>query len=439
MEKKNLFCALSTLLLAFGMMFVSCSDDDNNNLPYVDNPFNGKEVSFEDPSKVQLPDYVKNEGIFTIDDATENAALDAIAELVDGWEEFGGGCSAASKKLGNGDLVFGRNMDLTLSIAPAHIFMTTGRTYKTVNLQYFPLFDADLKFDEIPELNGLIKKSYYPFVSTDVMNEKGLYMQTNMRNVEDKYACTGTNPGKTRIFMACLGQYVCSRCATVDEAIKLIETLDIYSGCNPLPNFESLNWIFAWNMGDAQGNRALVEIAKNKVFVTKNNEVHTNFFINKELQEKEALGTGYGRYECLKEGLPGVRSEMDMHNLLQKVYYWNIFTTCAKDPKNAPYDMRSEWVGGIPVNDKGEVDEENGKNENCTYQWVTDPNNAEVVYGIMQEQSDGLTKLPEQALRDNLLCWKSVFHVVANCTQKKLTFSFYEKDDENNRFTYRFK
>lgn len=419
------------LVAALMMGFVSCTKDDNNSGGGDDDgQFNGTALTFNNASPLTIATDVQNLGTFTKDDVDEDAALGLISKLVDFWD-LNGGCSAASKRLSNGDLIFGRNMDLPMSTTPVHVFMTEFGKYKTVNLQYFPGFDS--------KALGMDIDAVYPFISTDVMNEKGLYMQTNMRDGENfRFSCAGTNPGKKRIFVACLGQYVCSRCATVDEAIAMIKDLDVYTGCNPLEELKSFNWPFVWNMGDANGNRAIVEFAQNEVSVVRDNDVHTNFFITDKWKKIETHKCGVGRYDFLKQGLGGVNTETDMHKLLETVYYWKMYEDSAVDPRKIPFDVRTEWVGFFKVNDKGELDDVNGNDDNCTSDWILDPKNEDDVYKLIQQRSQTLVTTDVDSLRKHGYCWKSVLHVVTNCTQKKMTVSFYEKSDPKNTFTYKF-
>lgn len=398
-----------------------------------DGRYVGQEVTFARSLKPSvLTDYVINLGTYTAEDIDEQAALAAIAAENDLWPAAGG-CSCASA-LVDGELIFGRNMDLSMSPMPAYVFKTRSGKYETLNLEYFftfgPRFDA---LGSAPVLDDRTMRMI-PYFSSDVMNDQGLYMECNMRDDEGgRFACSGTNPGGVRVFAISLGQYVASRCASVSEAVELIRELDVYTGNGPV---KENNWTVAWMIGDASGNCALVEFADNQVSVMDDMYLQTNFFATPEFYNLETFRTGVGRFDYLRDGVVDVRSENDMEMLLRSIMYSKMFTMSASANPYVVYDVRSEWSHAFKVNDRGEFDEAGGSKQNCTYSWLMADCNKAVVDSLMKAHAThSLTSDPTE-MRERSRLWSSSFHLVANCARKSITVCFFE--DLSSPYTLHF-
>ncbi|MCQ2451310.1 MAG: linear amide C-N hydrolase, partial [Clostridia bacterium] len=156
----------------------------------------------------------------------------------DNNDNWGGGCTAVTKQLSNGHRIVGRNMDLNIADKAAYIVRTneTKDRYKTVGLAYTFRDYAPL-YDEVKE-KGISDnfKKILPFLCDDVMNDKGLHIEVNMRHGEcdfagnDQFSLKGTNPdGDRRVHMFELPRYMAEHCKTVVEAKEYVKTLDIYS------------------------------------------------------------------------------------------------------------------------------------------------------------------------------------------------------------------
>lgn len=332
------------------------------------------------------------------------------------YNNWGGGCSAIAKTLDNGDTIVGRNMDLNISNKAAYIFRTDVKDcYKTINLAY-TFRDISPDFEDA-KANGLSEEfsKVLPFMADDVLNEKGLYIEVNMRNGEfwptgeTKYSCKGTNPSAERsVYMFELPRYIGEHCATVDEAIDYVHTLNVYS--------KEGYWNYCFIMADATGHYGLLEFAADAVIWNDYQPCQTNFYINELANYVEELKCGVGRYENLMAGIGNVKNEDDMFNLMDSVTYYQVY-----DPYNCNFDPRSENVGVLPfaTNDVLMLDE---------YK--------EDIYAAINEIGKEVRSMSRQEQQNKNEYWESSFTEVINCNKKTLKVRFFE--DNNKIITLSF-
>ena len=154
-----------------------------------------------------------------------------------------GGCTAVVKDLGEGNLVVGRNMDYCFSKKSAYIVRTAvPGEYKTLGFSY-GVNKVAQDFEDIKK-NGLKDgwKKLIPFYCGDIINEKGLYCEIDMRNIErdddDKsiFRCSGTREHEESDFdvhMVALTRFVVNNCKDVPEAIQYVEQhLNVFNNEN---------------------------------------------------------------------------------------------------------------------------------------------------------------------------------------------------------------
>ena len=95
------------------------------------------------------------------------------------------GCSAAVKTLDDGTTITGRNFDITVSDAPVYLFKTEVEgLYDCIGLA-FDINPNSKNYKEVNE-SGIPEDTYklIPFISSDYLNEEGLYVEINMRSFE---------------------------------------------------------------------------------------------------------------------------------------------------------------------------------------------------------------------------------------------------------------
>lgn len=332
------------------------------------------------------------------------------------YDKWGGGCSCIAKTLDDGRVIFGRNMDLNISNKCAYIVKTEcDNKYKTIGLAYtFRDYSPDYDIVKSYGLTSDFSK-ILPFICDDVMNEKGLYMEVNMRNGEvwpggqDKFACSGTNKfSNERVYMFALPRYICENCATVDEAVKFAKTLNVYS--------EEKYWNYCFMIGDALGNYGLLEFCMNNVYWFPYEVGQANYYINEDASLIQDQKTGYGRLELLKNGIKNVKNKTDMFKLIDKATYFQFY-----DPYNCKFDPRPENIGTFA---------------GATYGFIMNDKIKDLVYMLMDEYGKPIRNMSRQELRDANHYWESSFTEVVDCTEKSIFVRFFQDDNIKYKVTF---
>lgn len=346
-------------------------------------------------------DYVLDAGTYKKIDYEAEKSFNK--KLYDNW----GGCTAVARNIDNNTII-GRNMDLTVSNKSAYIFKTDieGK-YKTINLAYtFRDYAPDYK-DAIKGLDDYFY-NILPFISDDVLNEKGLYIEVNMRTGEgDKFSCSGTNPDSPeKVYMFSLPIFIALNASNIDEALEYVKTLNIYS--------KNGYWNYAFLLADSTGRFGILEIAKNKFYWNEGENVQTNFYINPELKEINELKAGVGRYDYVRETVEKVTNKEEMYNLMNDVRYSQ---TYSESPK---FDVRSEFVG---------------EKDNWTYDYLMDEKNQPEI----NEYINSIREFAKTATREQKIelgAWESTFTEIVDINDKSINVRFYE--DENRKYTLNF-
>ena len=349
--------------------------------------------------------------------------IDYEAGLAKNKEMFGNfGCSGIGKVLDDGDMVVGRSFDLYYSNNPAYIIRTDVEGfYKTVGLAY-NTFDGHT-FDDVKE-NGVTQDELLTllFFTVDVMNEKGLYIEANMREEQPEETgiaiSTGTNPdAEVSLSFPALVRYLGERCATVDEAVELANSLNVYGMSNG-----KVNWGGGYFMADESGHFGVLELVDNKLIWTDGQNCQTNFYINDEYKDRAIIGSGTGRYELLESEIESVQTADDMTALMKKVRYSQIL-----DPYNCLFDPRSEASG------VGEQYEALGGM--LTLDMCADDQYKDTILEAMEASGSQEREKSLQQLKDEGTQWLSVWQTTANCNKKSLKVVFFEDDALTFDFT----
>ncbi len=341
--------------------------------------------------------------------------IDYEAGLKQNVEKFAKfGCSAMGKVVDNGDMVVGRSYDLFYGHNPAYIIRTDVEGFnKTVGLVYNS-FDGR-PFDDVKE-HGLSQEELLTllFFTADVMNEKGLYMEANMRPKQPEETgiaiSTGTNPGaEVTLSIPALVRYLGERCATVDEALALADTLNVCA----LSNGE-VNWCGGFFMADESGHFGVLELVDNKLVWNEGQNCQANFYINEEYRDKAVLGTGLGRYALLRSEIEQVKTQDDVTALMKKVRYSQVL-----DPYNCLFDSCSESCGE-------EIPETGGL---ITLDMCADEKYKDAILEAQEASGAPQRAKSLQQLKDEGAEWHSVWQTTANCNRKSIRVIFYEDDD----------
>ena len=326
-------------------------------------------------------------------------------------KEFGRfGCTAVAKVLDNGETIVGRSMDLHYSHRPAFILRSEiPGFYKNVGVMYNSL-SGDY-FDKVKE-EGVSEEDYLTlFCGTcDVLNEKGFYVEYNMREFQPQYTgikeCSGTNPGaKYRVMYAGLARFLGERAASVKEAIALFDEIDVYG-----LKRGGLNWGSGIFMADASGDYGLLELVDNKVVWSEKQPAQTNFYLHPDYRNKAVIGAGMGRYDLVMKERDNVKSEKDMMDLMHKVKYTQFL-----DPDHAQFDPR------------GELSCRMGKVYLTMKDVMSDEFRDMALDYLRKHGAEERAKSVDQ-LRDENTTWLSTIQLVANCSKKTIHVTFFEDD-----------
>ncbi len=332
------------------------------------------------------------------------------------------GCSAVGKVLDNGDMVIGRSYDLYYSNNPAYVIRTDVEGfYKTVGLAY-NTFDGST-FEEA-KTNGITQDELLNlvFFTGEIMNEKGFYVEANMRDAQPEETgiaiSTGTNPdAEVSCSLPALVRYLAERCATVDEAVELANSVNVYAMSNG-----DLNWCGGYFLADESGHYGVLELVDNKLVWMDGQNCQTNFYINDEYKDKAIIGSGIGRYELLESEIGSVKSDEDMTALMKKVRYSQML-----DPYNCLFDPRSEFSGvGEQYADFGGM---------LTIDMCADDQYKDTILEVMETFGSQEREKPVQQLRDEGTQWLSVWQTTANCNKKSIRVIFFEDDALTFDFT----
>ncbi len=330
------------------------------------------------------------------------------------------GCSAVGKVLDDGDMVVGRSFDLYYSNNPAYVIKTDVEGfYKTVGFAYNPFNGAT--FDDVKE-NGVTYDELITllFFTAEIMNENGFYIEANMRDKQPEDTgialSTGTNPdAEVSVSFPALVRYLGERCATVDEAVELANTLNVYGMSNG-----EVNWCGGYFMADESGHYGVLELVDNKLIWNDGQNCQSNFYISDEYKDKATIGAGVGRYELLESEIDTVKTEDDMTALIKKVRCTQVL-----DPYNCLFDPRSEWCGI----------ENEAVDGLLTLEKCADDKYKDIILEAMEAAGSKEREKSLQQLKDEGTQWLSVWQTTANCNKKSLKVTFFEDDALTFDFT----
>ena len=359
-------------------------------------------------------------GDFVIDLPTLTA-IDEKAALAADEKQFGKlGCTTAVKQLPSGDTVVAHSMDSFYSMRPGYILRTAvpGRL-KTVGLAYNPHSGPD--FAKVAR-DGLSEKELWPllYVTTDIMNEKGLYVEFNMRPGEPEYfgikKSRGTNPGASeRMSILALVRYLGERAGSVAEAVSLAQTIDVHGLTDG-----RIDWTGALTIADATGRFGVLELVDNRLIWNEGEAVQANYVVSPAYKDMVLYGTGHGRTEVMENGIDTVASEAQMQSLLRKVQFSQLTT-----PYASPFDVRDEFTGD---------DSPGLQTFGMTIQEALAEENRDYMTSLANQFAAAVGSQSLEQLKMEGVQWQSVFQVVANCNKQTMEVMFFE----NPQTTYKF-
>ena len=218
------------------------------------------------------------------------------------------GCATFLAHTIEGDVLFGRNYDLTP--VPSMLVRTTPENgYASVSIA-----NADVLGFKVGEEPTIMQKAMAlasPYVLMDGMNEKGLSIGVLLIADEP----TKQDTDKPDMTTTAMMRVVLDKAASVDEAIELFNSYDMNASAGASYHFQVV---------DASGDSAVIEYIDNEIEVIKKeegkNQALTNFLIS---PKKANFGKGQDRYKTIMTTLDekeGILSEEEAMDLLSKVY-----------------------------------------------------------------------------------------------------------------------
>ena len=216
------------------------------------------------------------------------------------------GCSALTVKTPDGSVMMGRNFDFPSAIGVImHCIPDKGyETITTFNVEFYQ-FGEEFKPEGFKNqymcLAGL-------FVALDGINEKGLAIADLMAGDSIE---THQRTSKPDLTTTAAISYMLKNAANVDEALKLLEGIDMHSDIGTAHHYA---------MADISGRSVVVEYVDNKMVVTESPAVANHYLCEQKLNV--GLTEGDDRYDRLCQRFDqtqGVMSEKQLTDAIAAV------------------------------------------------------------------------------------------------------------------------
>ena len=248
----------------------------------------------------------------TVNDLDFFAAGEVIKKFFEMNDASPVGCSAV--RIGK---YYGRNLDYYVNKNADFIIRTSASNARFASIGTSADYPRCLK-ESID--NGTLTDEDYAAIAyymLDGINEKGVAINVNVVPCGECKRTTGTNPGAPDVVTSGVVRYVLDHATSVENAIDLLEGINIV-----IPSEEKFPFEVHWMISDA--NRTVcVEIWDNELVIVEDN-VMTNFYVSHPDTE---MGTGHERYEVLKAHLDEGTSIDGMHGLMKRAWYSNAYST----------------------------------------------------------------------------------------------------------------
>ncbi|MBQ8195825.1 MAG: linear amide C-N hydrolase [Oscillospiraceae bacterium] len=228
-----------------------------------------------------------NADISTIDEFIEWAAKEHFFGLPIELDESNFGCSAFTAATPEGQRLFGRNFDYDET--------DTLVFYTEPNDGYASYGVTDLKFFDIGTKNGLDGNSIpakalmlaAPYATMDGINEAGVGVGILQLNIDELHQDNGKSD--LLIFAAIRG--ILDNCASVDEAIELLDNYDIHS---------FLDRSYHLFITDKTGRSVIVEWTDDETFIIEDTACTNDVMSNNEFYDPD---WSCKRYDIIKKWL----------------------------------------------------------------------------------------------------------------------------------------
>ena len=197
-------------------------------------------------------------------------AYTAFPEIELNLSSLGYGCSSFCAQSTDGNVIFGRNFDMSSESSSSYLIVHTApengyESYSTVNLSFL-----GVSVPEEPK-DGSSPLLLAPYVPLDGINSAGLaicVLQLNFPEIHE--SGSGVNMTSTTII-----RNVLDNAATVEEAIEIFRSCNIHTD----------GYAYHYMIGDAGGKSAVIEFVNNEmtvVYKTGEIQVCANTYVTEE-------------------------------------------------------------------------------------------------------------------------------------------------------------
>jgi len=219
------------------------------------------------------------------------------------------GCSAFLAKTPEGSPIVGRNFDYAPTSALMLYTKPRGGGYESmgmVDLEMIGVGSEERGLVPPETAIGGVSMWAAPYACMDGVNEKGLCVCILELESDSTFQNTGKKPIITTIAL----RMMLDKCATVDEATRMLSNYDMRS---------SAGYPYHYLIADASGKCAVVEYPGNRMTV-----LDSTFCTNFQLSEGEEhlYGIGFIRYDTIRDSLArrsSVLSRKEAMDLLEDV------------------------------------------------------------------------------------------------------------------------
>ncbi len=277
---------------------------------------------------IELPD-------FTDPTAMERALVNGNA-LADNGPLQNGGCTIMAKRNSKGEVILGRNMDLDISQSPAYVYRTTFGKYQNFCIAYVPGLRSYAEVQTLDELEQEFSE-FLLTVACDCINEKGLYMEMNLREKNamfTNYGLHSTNGEKTRAdgtpwselraSSSLIPQLVTQNCATVDEALEFLNnSYDWYTASPKGIDLGANDSNLCFMIGDATGEYGLVEFAQDEISFIPYQYGQANFYITPKWATLDNYAVGHGRLAMVSRVIRDVDTPEEAMDAMKPIMWKN--------------------------------------------------------------------------------------------------------------------
>ena len=216
-------------------------------------------------------------------------------------------CSTFFAQTDEGGYILGRNLDnQTTDLAVIKTEPKDGyKSVSVVNLSFLG-YSENYTPDKLLDRINILATAYFPL---DGVNEKGLAVGV----LQLQAPVTAQDSDKPDVGTTVAIRAMLDKCATVDEAVEFLKTVDMYAaakGC------------FHFQIADSKGKSVVVSYVDNEMVVTEKKDgilAATNFYLHDVPFEYEKQGMD--RYEILIDTLTenkGILTAEEGMNLLNK-------------------------------------------------------------------------------------------------------------------------